>query len=184
MKQISEVEENRSRHLKISVQKPAVVRGGEGWGGVTPPHNRPFFHLIRGYFTARSRHRVLGFFSSRPNRDPPPPTLTRRRVCPPPPFGSGGDTFACGRGGGSQFGRGERHCGTLGINVLCVLLNSIYRRRIRYSPPRISFMGHQSSTPSYMKLQVGTKLNQSNPTDASRSPPRNLCHVTILFPLP
>ncbi len=29
-----------------------------------------------------------------------------------------GDTFACGRGGGgSQFGRGDRHCGTLGIYV-------------------------------------------------------------------
>ncbi len=28
----------------------------------------------------------------------------------------GEDTLACGRGGGgSQFGRGDRHCGTLGI---------------------------------------------------------------------
>jgi hypothetical protein len=34
---------------------------------------------------------------------------------------SSAPTFACGRGGGeSQFGRGDRHCGSLGICVLCV----------------------------------------------------------------
>jgi hypothetical protein len=34
-------------------------------------------------------------------------------------FGSGGGaTLACGRGGGkSQFGRGDRHCGSIGIYV-------------------------------------------------------------------
>ncbi len=48
--------------------------------------------------------RVLDFFSSRPNWDFP-----------------GGYTLACGRGGGggSQFRRGDRHCGTLGLYVLC-----------------------------------------------------------------
>ncbi len=35
-----------------------------------------------------------------------------------PLFGGGGYTLARGRGGGgSQFGRGDRHCGTLGIYV-------------------------------------------------------------------
>jgi hypothetical protein len=35
---------------------------------------------------------------------------------PPPPLGSKGDTLAMGRGGGgSQFGRRDRHSGTLGI---------------------------------------------------------------------
>ncbi len=44
--------------------------------------------------------RVLGFFSSRPNRDPHP--LTRRRLCPPSLWFLGRDTLACGcgRGGG------------------------------------------------------------------------------------
>jgi hypothetical protein len=46
---------------------------------------------------------------------PPPPP----RLVAPPPFGSGGGgggTLACGRGdGGSQFGRGDRYSGTLGI---------------------------------------------------------------------
>jgi hypothetical protein len=50
----------------------------------------------------QSIDRVLSLFSSRPNWDPPP-----RRI-------------ACRRGGGeSQFGRGDRHCGSLGIYVLC-----------------------------------------------------------------
>ncbi len=35
-------------------------------------------------------------------------------------WGGGGDTIACGSGGGgSPFGRGDRHCGTLDIYVLC-----------------------------------------------------------------
>ncbi len=49
--------------------------------------------------------------------------LTRKRVCPLPLwFRGGGDTLACGRGGGRdpiQIGRGDRLCGTLGIYVLC-----------------------------------------------------------------
>ena len=42
-----------------------------------------------------------------------PHLLTRRRGCPP--LWKGGDTLVCMRGGGSQFGREDRHCGTLGI---------------------------------------------------------------------
>jgi hypothetical protein len=42
--------------------------------------------------------RVLGFFSCRPNWDP---SLTCRRVFPPLILGE--DTFACGRGWGSQY---------------------------------------------------------------------------------
>jgi hypothetical protein len=55
---------------------------------------------------------VLGFFSSRPKCDPHP--LTRRRVWPP--LGSGGTHSLGGEGmgEGSQLGRGDRHCGTLG----------------------------------------------------------------------
>jgi hypothetical protein len=67
--------------------------------------------------TAHRVDRVLGFFSSRPNWDPPTPSPAGECV---PLFGSGGDTLACGKGGGgSQFGRGDRHYGTLSIYVLC-----------------------------------------------------------------
>ncbi len=45
--------------------------------------------------------------------------LTNWRVCPPPPLVPGGHTRLREGVGGSQFGRGDRHCGTLGINVLC-----------------------------------------------------------------
>ncbi len=57
--------------------------------------------------------RVLDFFSSRPNWDPLTPS--------PAGFGSGGWTLSlAGVGwGGSQFGRGDTHCCTLGIDVFC-----------------------------------------------------------------
>ena len=62
----------------------------------------PLFIYFRGFQTAHRVDRVLSLFSSRPNWDPPP-----RQT-------------ACRRGGGeSQFGRGDRHCGSLGIYVLC-----------------------------------------------------------------
>jgi hypothetical protein len=42
-----------------------------------------------------------------------PNPVTRRRMCTPPPFGSGGDTLACGRGGGGvPTPTRDRHCGT------------------------------------------------------------------------
>ncbi len=45
-----------------------------------------------------------------------PHPLTRKRVVPPPSVLGGGGTLACGREGGrSQFGRRNRHYGTLGI---------------------------------------------------------------------
>jgi hypothetical protein len=59
--------------------------------------------------------RVPEFLSSRPNWLPPP--LHPPRVLPP--LGSkGGDTLAGGRGAGrSQFGRRDRHSGTLGKGI-------------------------------------------------------------------
>ncbi len=52
----------------------------------------------------------------------PHPHTRRRFLHPPPPPPVPGErgTLACGRGGrGSQFQRGDRHCGTLRIFVLC-----------------------------------------------------------------
>jgi hypothetical protein len=58
--------------------------------------------------------RVPGFLSSRPKLGPP--ASAAGECCPPPLVRGGGDTLACGRGSGrSQFGRRDRHCGTLGI---------------------------------------------------------------------
>ncbi len=55
--------------------------------------------------------RVLGFFFSRLNWDPATPSPAGQWA---PPGSGGGDILACGReSGGSQFGRGDRHCGTL-----------------------------------------------------------------------
>ncbi len=60
--------------------------------------------------------RVLDFFSSRPNWDNPTPTPAGECVLSPalvPWEGGGGNKLASGRGvGGSQFGQGDRHCGT------------------------------------------------------------------------
>jgi hypothetical protein len=56
--------------------------------------------------------RVLGFFSSVLIGTPQP--LTRKCVCIPPlVWGGGGKHLLAGEGGGSQFRRGDRHCGTL-----------------------------------------------------------------------
>ncbi len=62
----------------------------------------------------------------------PPPTSSPAGECVPP-FGSGGTHSLGGDGmGGSQFGRGDRLCSTLGIyvctpmySVLCILLTVI-----------------------------------------------------------
>jgi hypothetical protein len=70
----------------------------------------------------RSRQRVLSFFSV--VRIGTPTNLAGE--CAPPPLVRGeGYTLTCGRGcgGGCQFGRGDRHCGTLGKEVLCGLVH-------------------------------------------------------------
>jgi hypothetical protein len=82
-----------------------------------------FYMTIALYeeFVAQSRQSAKHFLQSSELALPQP--LTRKRVCTsPPPFGSEGDTLARGRWDGvSQFGRGDRNCGTLNIDVLCCL---------------------------------------------------------------
>ncbi len=63
---------------------------------------------------------MLSFLSSRPNWDHPTPSHAGECV-PLPPLVPGGSTFAGGEGfGESQFRRGDRHCGALGIKVFVV----------------------------------------------------------------
>ncbi len=62
--------------------------------------------------------RVLSFFSSRRNWDSPTPHP--QASAPPPLWFQGKGTLASGKGvGESQFRRGDIHCGTLYIYVLC-----------------------------------------------------------------
>ncbi len=69
--------------------------------------------------------RVLGFFSSPPNWEPPPPH-PQASVFPYLGSGGGGPTRLQERGWGSEFGQGDRHCGTLGKYeyVLCAVASS------------------------------------------------------------
>jgi hypothetical protein len=70
-------------------------------------------------------YRFPGFLSSHPNCVPPPPNPQGNVA---PPFGSkGGDTLACGGGGGeAQFRRRDRYSGTLcvlhryGLHYFCI----------------------------------------------------------------
>jgi hypothetical protein len=55
-----------------------------------------------------------GFLSSRPNWLPPPPHPQASVASPPPCFRRGGHTRLGRGGGGSKFGRRDRHSGTLG----------------------------------------------------------------------
>jgi hypothetical protein len=61
--------------------------------------------------------RVLGFSPSRPYWDPPPRHL---QASVSPPLVLGGSISLAGMVVGmSHFGRGDGHCGTLGIYVFC-----------------------------------------------------------------
>jgi hypothetical protein len=69
--------------------------------------------------------RVLIFFSSRPNWESP--TSSHADECVPPLWFRRGAHSLAGEGVGvSQFGRGDRHCGTLRVYVLfAVLIKSL-----------------------------------------------------------
>ncbi len=73
-----------------------------------------------------STDRVLRFCANRPNRDSPTPSHAGECVHPLPPLVPGGHTrlqkrgwgWGWGWGGGSQFWRGDRHCGVIGIQCI------------------------------------------------------------------
>jgi hypothetical protein len=79
---------------------------------------------------------VPGFLSSRPNRLPSPPHPQASVAPHPLVLGGGGEgTLACGKGGGgSRFGRRDKHSGTLGTSIVVpvrgrYLIISAYERK-------------------------------------------------------
>ncbi len=95
-------------------RQPVWYRNKRIYSGAVIDTLNNFAHNVKNKVLSISHrvYRVLGFFSSRPNWDP------RSRVCPPLWF-RGGHTRLQERGWGGQFGGGDRHCGPLGIFVLC-----------------------------------------------------------------
>jgi hypothetical protein len=83
-------------------------------------HSKIFFFFDFFRFKDRRGDRVQSILSSRPNWDSPTPLHASE--CVPPPFGSGGGSLAGGKGWGSQFERGDRHCGPLGILYMFFVL--------------------------------------------------------------
>ncbi len=98
------------------------------------------FYDILSTITPQSRQSAKPFLQSSELELPQSPT--RRRVCPPP-FGSGGGTHSlAGEGlGEPQFWRGDTHCGTLYIYVVCELpsspslIENTHRAQIPSPPP-------------------------------------------------
>jgi hypothetical protein len=74
---------------------------------------------------------VLSFFSSRPNWDTPTPLLAGECVHTPLWFRGGRGGGAEGAPplageGGSQFGRGDKYCGTLQVGIY--VLRGVYEK--------------------------------------------------------
>ncbi len=83
--------------------------------------------------------RVLGFFSRRPNWNPLTPS-PHPQSSVSPPLVPGGDTLACGRGGGGPNSDEGTHCGTLGMTLngvqpLCIVDNTV---RVRTTGRQLS----------------------------------------------
>ena len=98
------------RLLVYSLEDTGIGKGP--WQGIKMPSETGLLEIAKCFcslgFTEKPvqeniiNHRVdrvLGFFSNRQTWDPPNP-LTRRWICPLPLYFRGGDTLACGRGGG------------------------------------------------------------------------------------
>jgi hypothetical protein len=67
----------------------------------------------------QSRQSARLFLQSSELGPPPQPSHPQASVSPPVWFRGGGTHSLGGEGvGGSHFGRGDRHCGTLGIYVV------------------------------------------------------------------
>ncbi len=108
--------------------------------------------------------RVLGFFSSHQSWDPPTPSPAGEWVLPLCFWG--GDTLACGRGrvGWSQLGWGDRHCVTLGIDVLCAhnylkreWLLGDFESRVNSFGPRVTIDGYEGLL-AYIRRRTDLKI--------------------------
>ncbi len=79
--------------------------------------------------------RALSFFSSRRNCDSPN-TSPAAECAPPPRTGGGGAHSPAGEGlGESQLRRGDIHCGTLYIYVLCGVTEAKLRENLSSLAP-------------------------------------------------
>ncbi len=98
-------------------------------------------HRLAFYRPQSEQITTVSLFSSRPNWDPHPPSPAGE--CVPSPIGSGWTHIAVeGWGGrGFQFGRGGRHCGTLGIYVLYGWLRPPSRKIVRISKDTVTVIG-------------------------------------------
>jgi hypothetical protein len=98
--------------------------------------------------------RVLGLLSSRPNWDPPTQSPVGESVPTPPPFGLGeGHTRLRERGwgGGIPIGRGDIHCGTLGIFMYFVFYTMVLH--IKIVDKKCCNLGPPAGTPSTVPLR-------------------------------
>ncbi len=107
-------------HIFLDPDQPNLDPDPEAWirgsgSGSTPKchGSESLLKTVKSYKSHTCNHRVYwvpGFLRIGSSR-----LLTSKRVLPLP-LGSQGGTLACGRGGGgSQFGRRDRHSGTLSI---------------------------------------------------------------------
>jgi hypothetical protein len=83
---------------------------------------------------------VLSFSSNRRNWDSPNPSPAGECAPPPPVLGGGEHSLAREGLGESQFRRGDRHCGSLYVFVLCAAnrgnkLWKIYRKLVLIAIP-------------------------------------------------
>jgi hypothetical protein len=111
-----------------------------------------------------------------PNWDSP--TLHPQASVSPPLWLRAGDTLADGRGcGGSQFGRGDRHCGTLGIYVyvLCGTMSSIEIDTIEYQQKEK--IETEVSDDDRIRAYRCTQLCPGSPSGASHS--HNIIYYSI-----
>jgi hypothetical protein len=90
----------------------------QGWSHDAHGRSQKSNKIVKDKVKAQSRQSARLFLQL--SELGPSHPLTAGECAPLPPLLWGRDTLACAGGWGvPQFGRGDRHCGTLGIYVLC-----------------------------------------------------------------
>ncbi len=125
------------------------------------------------------QHRVDRVLGSSPvvrTKWNPPPPHPYPKASVSIPFGSRGDTLACGRGGrcGSEIGRGDRHCGTLGIQYMYGTSWCTYSIRDK---PSWKFVGHTEKRITCLHSCRKWSLLQDMRTKLKRTEMEFLCGI-------